>query len=393
MSTETELQTTAAEFLGTLVLVFFAVGATVLAGEYIGTLGIALAFGFTLLALAYAFGPISGCHVNPAVTLGHAAAKRLDMHTAIRYWVAQIAGAIAGAALLFLLAKQVPGLRTSESFGSNGFGDRSAGADQPRRGLRRRAAADDPAGLRLPVHDPQGDGGGFGGLPIGLALAAVNLMGIPLTGASVNPARSLGPAIFAGGAALTQLWLFIVAPLVGGVLAAVVHRFTHPSGGRRGAPAHAALRLAPALTGPDGSEAAPRPARTRAQPKTGPVNFSPGPCPGSSGHGRSLAEGELERLQTVAQRRGVVRADLRRARGDQAGQRVDQLPRLVQVAVLLAVLGEPEVDRGGAHQVHGDRGDHLDRGHVRDVAGHAVEVGGSGVRAVGGCRSRSWAPA
>lgn len=231
MSTETELQTTAAEFLGTLVLVFFAVGATVLSGEFIGTLGIALAFGFTLLALAYVIGPISGAHVNPAVTLGMLVAKRLDMQTAVRYWVAQVAGAIAGAALLFLVAKQVPGLRTSEGFGSNGFGDRSA--------VRINLGGAFVAELLLTMllvyvylcMTHRVTVAGFGGLPIGLTLAAVNLMGIPLTGASVNPARSLGPAIFAGGAALTQLWLFIVAPLAGGLLAAMVHRITHPPAG------------------------------------------------------------------------------------------------------------------------------------------------------------------
>ncbi|NLU75169.1 MIP family channel protein [Streptomyces sp. HNM0575] len=231
MQTETELQTTAAEFLGTLVLVFFGVGATVLAGEYIGTLGIALTFGFTLLAVAYLFGPVSGAHVNPAVTLGMLAAKRLDVHTAVKYWIAQLAGAIAGAALLFLLAKQVPGLKTSESFGTNGFGDRSA--VQINLGGAFLAELLMTALLvyvylcmthRITI-------AGFGGIPIGLTLAVVSLIGIPLTGASVNPARSLGPAIFAGGAALTQFWLFLVAPLVGGLLAAAMHRVTHPPAG------------------------------------------------------------------------------------------------------------------------------------------------------------------
>lgn len=231
MSTETELQTPVAEFLGTLILVFFAVGATVLSGEYIGTLGIALAFGLTLLALAYVIGPISGAHVNPAVTLGMLAAKRMDVQTAVKYWIAQLAGAIAGAALLFLVAKQVPGLRTSESFGSNGFGDRSAveinlgGAFVAELLL---------TALLVYVYlcmTHKVTVAGFGGLPIGFTLAVVSLMGIPLTGASVNPARSFGPAIFAGGAALTQLWLFLVAPLVGAVLAAAVHRVTHPAAG------------------------------------------------------------------------------------------------------------------------------------------------------------------
>ncbi|NGO70333.1 MIP family channel protein [Streptomyces boncukensis] len=221
-------QPLAAEFVGTLLLVFFAVGAAVLAGEYIGTLGIALAFGFTLLALAYTLGPISGCHVNPAVTLGVLMARRISLETAVKYWIAQLVGGIAGAALLFLVAKQVPGLKTSETFGSNGFGDRSAvhintgGAFVSELvltfllvyvvlGVTHRVAVT-----------------GFDGLPIGIALGTIHLIGIPLTGTSVNPARSLGPAVFAGGAALSQLWLFIVAPLVGGVLAAVVHALTHP---------------------------------------------------------------------------------------------------------------------------------------------------------------------
>ncbi|NEB79092.1 MIP family channel protein [Streptomyces sp. SID14478] len=218
------------EFLGTLLLVFFAVGSAVLGVEFIGTLGIALAFGFTLLALAYALGPISGCHVNPAVTLGMLCARRIDVKTAVSYWIAQFVGGIAGAALLFLLAKQVPGIKTHGAFGTNGYGDRSAvhintgGAFLAEvvltfllvfvvLGVTHRVAVT-----------------GFDGLPIGIALAVIHLVGIPLTGTSVNPARSLGPALFAGGPALSQLWLFIVAPLVGGVIAAMVHLVTHPSG-------------------------------------------------------------------------------------------------------------------------------------------------------------------
>jgi aquaporin Z len=228
-----ETRAVISEFLGTLLLVFFAVGSAVLAVEYIGTLGIALAFGFTLLALAYTLGPISGCHVNPAVTLGMLCARRIDVRTAVTYWVAQIVGGIIGAALLFLLAKQVPGLRTSGSFGSNGYGDRSAvginigGAFLAEMvltfllvfvvlGVTHRVAVT-----------------GFDGLPIGIALAVIHLVGIPLTGTSVNPARSLGPARFAGGGALSQLWLFILAPLVGGVLAALMHHVTHPVGEER----------------------------------------------------------------------------------------------------------------------------------------------------------------
>ncbi|MEU6823483.1 MIP family channel protein [Streptomyces atriruber] len=228
-----QIRAVVSEFLGTLLLVFFAVGSAVLGAEYIGTLGIALAFGFTLLALAYTLGPISGCHVNPAVTLGMLVARRIDGRTAVTYWIAQFLGGIAGAALLFLLAKQVPGLKTSEAFGSNGYDDRSevginlGGAFLAEvvltfllvfvvLGVTHRVAVT-----------------GFDGLPIGIALAVIHLVGIPLTGTSVNPARSLGPALFAGGAALSQLWLFIVAPLVGGAIAALVHHVTHPVGEER----------------------------------------------------------------------------------------------------------------------------------------------------------------
>lgn len=217
-----------AEFLGTLLLVFFGVGSAVLAGEYIGTFGIALAFGFTMLALAYAFGPISGCHINPAVTLGMLLARRVTVRTAVEYWIAQVVGGIVGAALLFLVATQIPGLQTHGAFGTNGWGDRST----VHLNLGGAFVAEIVMTFlfvfvvlsvthRVAVL-------GFGGLAIGLALATVHLVGIPLDGTSVNPARSIGPALFAGGAAITQLWLFIVAPLIGGAIAAVVHQITHP---------------------------------------------------------------------------------------------------------------------------------------------------------------------
>lgn len=222
-------RTVTCEFLGTFLLVFFAVGAAVLSGEYIGTLGIALAFGFVLLALCYAIGPLSGCHVNPAVTLGMLLARRINLRTAAEYWVAQLLGGIAGAALLFLVAKQVPGLKTHGAFGTNGYGYRSAV------GINIAGAFIAEVVLtfllvfvvlavthRIAVV-------GFDGLPIGMALVVVHLIGIPLTGTSVNPARSIGPALFAGSAALTQLWLFIVAPLLGGALAALVQKVTHPA--------------------------------------------------------------------------------------------------------------------------------------------------------------------
>ncbi|MEV0092932.1 MIP family channel protein [Streptomyces sp. NPDC050738] len=226
---KTETRTIAAEFLGTLLLVFFAVGAAVLAGEYITAIGIALAFGFTLLALAYALGPISGCHVNPAVTLGMLAARRINLRTAVEYWVAQLLGGIAGAALLFLVAKQVPGLKTSGAFGSNGYGDRSDVHINVGGAFIVEVVLTFLLVFVVLAVTHKVAVTGFDGLPIGLALAAIHLIGIPLTGTSVNPARSIGPALFAGTAALSQLWLFILAPLVGGVLAALAHRLTHPA--------------------------------------------------------------------------------------------------------------------------------------------------------------------
>lgn len=222
-------RTAICEFLGTLLLVFFAVGAAVLSGEYIGTLGIALAFGFVLLALAYTFGPISGCHVNPAVTLGMLVARRINVRTAVEYWIAQILGGIAGAALLLLVAKQVPGLKTHGAFGTNGYGYRSAVGINTFGAFVAEVVLTFLLVFVVLAVTHKVAVVGFDGLPIGLVLAVIHLVGIPLTGTSVNPARSIGPALFAGSPALAQLWLFIVAPLIGGVLAALVHQVTHPA--------------------------------------------------------------------------------------------------------------------------------------------------------------------
>lgn len=226
-----QTRTAVSEFLGTLLLVFFAVGSAVLGVQYIGTVGIALAFGFVLLALAYALGPISGCHLNPAVTLGMLTARRIDVRTAVTYWIAQFLGGIAGAALLFLLAKQVPGLKTSGKFGSNGYGDRSDVHINMGGAFLAEVMLTFLLVFVVLAVTHKVAVIGFDGLPIGLSLAVIHLVGIPLTGTSVNPARSLGPAIFAGGAALSQLWLFLVAPLIGGVIAALAHRLTHPAPG------------------------------------------------------------------------------------------------------------------------------------------------------------------
>lgn len=224
---ESGTRAVAAEFLGTLLLVFFGVGAAVVAAEYVGSLGIALAFGLVLLALAYALGPVSGVHLNPAVTLGMLVAERIDLRRAVEYWVAQFVGGVVGAALLWLVAAQVPGVGASNGFGSNGFGWRSAVGVNAFGALLAEVVLTFllvfvylSVTRRLAVV-------GFSGVAVGLTLAAVHLVGTPLTGTSVNPARSLGPALFGGLSALSQVWLFLVAPMIGGLLAALVHRVTH----------------------------------------------------------------------------------------------------------------------------------------------------------------------
>jgi len=211
----------AAEFLGTLALVFFGCGSAVIAGQYIGFLGIAFAFGMVLLVLVYAIGPISGCHVNPAVTLAMLIAKRIRPKDAAAYVGAQCLGGLAGAGILLAVASGLPAYDLgSDGLGQNGFADYSMTA----------AFA---AELFLTfffvyaILEVTGKYAhrGFEGLGIGFALFLVHIIGIPITGTSVNPARSLGPAVFVQGMAIDQLWLFWAAPMAGALLAAVVWLF------------------------------------------------------------------------------------------------------------------------------------------------------------------------
>jgi aquaporin Z len=211
-----------AEAVGTFVLIFGGLGSAVIAGPKIGNLGVAISFGLALLAMVYAIGPVSGCHINPAVTLGALLSRKIDMRDAGFYVVAQIVGAIAAAGLLLIIVKGVPGGYDpgAAGFGANGFGNHSP--DHYSMG----AAFLTEAILTfllvftvLRVTDVEAPVG-FAGLAIGLVLTMVNLVGIPVTNCSVNPVRSIGPAVFVGGWALGQLWLFIVAPLVGGAVAA-----------------------------------------------------------------------------------------------------------------------------------------------------------------------------
>ncbi|MGO8920196.1 MAG: aquaporin Z [Stellaceae bacterium] len=213
-----------AEAVGTFVLVFGGCGSAVLAADHIGYLGVSLAFGLSLLAMVYAIGPISGCHVNPAVTLGLLLCGKIDGRTSAGYVVAQIVGAILAATVLLLIATGAGSYDpVATGFASNGYGPRSPGGY----GLQAAFIAEvvltgflvltvlGATDLRAPQ--------GFAGIAIGLVLTLIHLVGIPVTNTSVNPARSIGPALFAGAPALAQLWLFIVAPLIGAVLAAGVY--------------------------------------------------------------------------------------------------------------------------------------------------------------------------
>lgn len=208
-----------AEFVGTFVLVFFAVGAAVFGIDQSGVVGVALAFGLVLFALCYAIGPVSGCHVNPAVTVGALLAGRIGVVDAVGYWAAQLLGGIAGGAMLTFMVEAGNVTDQTGALGSSAYGEtvNLTGAVVIEIILTFLLVF-----VVLAVTSVRG-ATPAAGAAIGLALAVVHLVGIPLTGTSVNPARSLGPALFSGGDALGQLWVFIVAPLVGGILAAGVY--------------------------------------------------------------------------------------------------------------------------------------------------------------------------
>jgi aquaporin Z len=211
----------AAEFLGTALLVFLAVGSAVGGIDAVGPVGVAFAFGFVLLALAYAIGPISGCHINPAVTLGVLLARGMTATEAAYYWVAQFVGGIAGAALLQLMTSGFGDV--TDQTGTLGSNDWGANISAGGAFLLEVLLTFVLVAVILLVTGRSATPG-FAGLAIGLTLTAVHLIGIPLDGTSVNPARSLGPALFAGGESLAHVWLFLVAPLVGAVLAYAVVR-------------------------------------------------------------------------------------------------------------------------------------------------------------------------
>lgn len=215
-----------AEFFGTFWLVFGGCGSAVLAAAFpqlgIGFAGVALAFGLTLLTMAYTIGPISGCHINPAVTFGLWIAKRFPTRDVLPYMIAQVLGAIAAAAVLYAIASGKPGFVAGQ-FASNGYGALSPGNYSMISALIVEIVCTfaflmvilGATDKRAPV--------GFAGIAIGLALTLIHLISIPVDNTSVNPARSTGPALFAGPAELAQLWLFWIAPLIGGGVAGVLY--------------------------------------------------------------------------------------------------------------------------------------------------------------------------
>jgi aquaporin Z len=208
-----------AEFIGTLTLVLIGCGAVVLGGDHVGQLGVALAFGFAIVAMAYGIGPISGCHVNPAVSLAVFVAGRMPLTEMFAYWIAQFVGALAGAAILAVIAGGV-----ASGLGHNGWGPGYNGA------FPLAAAAVFEVVMTaiftfviLGSTSPKAPAA-FAGLAIGITLAMIHIVGIQVTGVSVNPARSFGPAVLVGGQAMAQLWLFLVAPPIGAIASGLIFR-------------------------------------------------------------------------------------------------------------------------------------------------------------------------
>jgi aquaporin Z len=224
----------AAEFLGTFWLVFGGCGAAVLAAKFPGTpfvgigfLGVALAFGLTVLTMAFAVGHISGAHFNPAVTAGAAAAGRLPVSDVVPYWIAQVIGAIAAAAVLYAIASGQTGF-VPGGFAANGYGDLSPGKYNVVAAFIAEVVTTFFFLLVILGSTHKLVPAGFAPIPIGLALTLIHLVTIPVTNTSVNPARSIGPALFAGTPYTAQLWLFIIAPLIGAITAGLVARALHP---------------------------------------------------------------------------------------------------------------------------------------------------------------------
>ena len=216
-----------AEFIGTFWLVFGGCGTAVLAAAFpgvgVGLLGVSLAFGLTVLTMAFAIGHISGCHLNPAVTLGLVVGKRFPASDMLCYIAAQVAGAIAAAAVLYVIASGKPGFDVAAGFASNGYSAHSPGGYSLLACLVAEVVLTFMFLIIILGATDRRAPQGFAPIAIGLGLTLIHLIGIPVTNLSVNPARSTGPAIFVGGWALEQLWLFWLAPLIGAAMAGIVY--------------------------------------------------------------------------------------------------------------------------------------------------------------------------
>lgn len=214
-----------AEFIGTFTLVLFGCGSAVIAGGDIGLTGISFAFGLALIGMAYAIGPVSGCHINPAVSLGAVAAGRMTMPEAVKYIIAQVAGAIAASLVLLLIMSGKADYSVAvNGLGQNGWGAGYLGEYNMISAFVFEVVATFLFMVVILGATGKGAPAAMAGLAIGLALVVIHLVGINVTGVSVNPARSIGPALFAGGTAILQLWLFIVAPIIGAVAAGLLFK-------------------------------------------------------------------------------------------------------------------------------------------------------------------------
>jgi aquaporin Z len=218
-----------AEFIGTFWLVLGGCGSAVLAAAFpevgIGLVGVSLAFGLTVLTMAYAIGHISGCHLNPAVSVGLCVAGRFPASQLLPYIVAQVLGAIAAAGVLYCIASGKAGFDIASGLASNGYGEHSPGGYSLSAGLISEIVMTAMFLVIILGATSKNAPAGFAPIAIGLGLTLIHLISIPVTNTSVNPARSTGPAIFVGGWALSQLWMFWVAPLIGATVGGLVHRF------------------------------------------------------------------------------------------------------------------------------------------------------------------------
>jgi aquaporin Z len=238
-----------AEFFGTALLVFFGAGAATLSfGFHItgtsrsaGVVATALVFGLVVLVLVYALGPISGCHINPAITMGFLVARKITVIDAVSFWIAQVIGAIAGAAILFGIFSSSPIYRIGiQGLGADGYGKNSMILANAAGAFGIEIVLTFTFVFVILAVTRRASNATVAGLVIGLCLTLVHIVGIPVDGTSVNPARSIGPALFVGGAALSQLWVFIFAPLIGGALSAIVFQLLYPKGEEEEGPAPAA---------------------------------------------------------------------------------------------------------------------------------------------------------